>query len=428
MNQSRFIAPPSISSLPSTTGTALDRRVRQTVLNRLSGIQDAGLRIIDRHEHFSIGDETASLTATIEVNDSRFWRLLASGGSIGAGEAYMYGLWDCDNLTQVIQVLARNRTILPGLEPSRNWLRKAALQLWHHRNRNSLIGSRKNITAHYDLSNAFFKLWLDERMMYSSAWYQEPYWTLEQAQEAKLDRICQQLKLQPHHHVLEIGTGWGGFAIFAAKKYGCEITTTTISQAQYQESMSRIRSAGLTGKIHLLCDDYRELTGQYDRVVSIEMVEAVGADYVDLYFQKVADLLKDDGEALIQAITIEDHRYDSAVRNMDFIKRYIFPGSFIPSLERLQQAVATTDMQSADVFAMGQSYAKTLAAWRSRFTDQLEEVRRQGFSQAFIRMWLFYLCYCEGGFAEGALDDVQMHLVKSDTNVSEEPVEDNPDS
>ncbi len=412
MNQSRFIAPPQISTLPSSTGTALDRRVRQTVLNRLSGIQDAGLRIIDRHEHFSVGDETASLTATIEVHDSRFWRMLASGGSVGAGEAYMYGLWDCDKLTQVIRVLARNRSILPGLEPSKSWFLRVALQLWHRRNRNSLTGSRKNVASYYDLSNGFFKLWLDERMMFSSAWYQEPYWTLEQAQEAKLDRICQQLNLQPHHHILEIGTGWGGFAIYAAKKYGCEVTTTTISQAQYQESMGRIRNAGLAGKVHLLCDDYRQLTGQYDRVVSIEMVESVGAEYVDLFFQKVADLLKDDGEALIQSITIEDHRYESAVKSMDFIKRYIFPGSFIPGLTRLREAVATTDMQVKDVFEIGQSYALTLSTWRKRFIDQIEEIKRQGFGQPFIRMWLFYLCYCEGSFAEGALDNVQLHITK----------------
>lgn len=412
MNQSRYIAPPSISSLPSSTGSALDRRIRQAVLNRLSAIRDASLRIIDRHEHFSLGDENAGLTATIEVHDSRFWRMLAASGSVGAGEAYMYGLWDCDNLTQVIRVLARNRDILPGLSSRQNWLQKLALHAWHRSTRNSLTGSRKNIAAHYDLSNAFFKLWLDQRMMYSSAWYRDDDMTLGQAQEAKLDKICRQLNLQPHHHVLEIGTGWGGFAIYAAEKYGCEVTTTTISQAQYQEAMSRIRSAGLTGKVHLLCEDYRELDGQYDRVVSIEMVEAVGHDYVDSYFQKVAGMLKPDGEALIQAITIEDHRYESAVKSMDFIKRYIFPGSFIPSVARLQQAVNTCDLQINDVFEMGQSYARTLAEWRNRFIDKLEAVKQQGFSQPFIRMWLFYLCYCEGGFAERALGDVQMHLTK----------------
>jgi len=424
MNQGHFMTSPQVSSqistLPSTTGTALDRRVRQTVLSRLSGIQNACLHIIDRHEKFTIGDESAELIATIEVHDSRFWRLLASGGSLGAGEAYMYGLWESDDLTNVIRVLARNRSVLPSLESNRNWFGKLALKLWHRNTRNSLTGSRKNIAAHYDLSNNFFKLWLDESMTYSSGWYQQPDWTLEQAQQAKLEKICQQLDLQPHHHVLEIGTGWGGFAIYAAAKYGCEITTTTISQAQYQEALTRIREAGLTGKIHLLCEDYRELFGEYDRVVSIEMVEAVGHDYVDLYFQKIASLLKDDGQALIQAITIEDHRYESAIKSVDFIKRYIFPGSFIPSLSRLQQAIKTTDMQVNDVFEIGQSYALTLAAWRERFIAHLDEVSEQGFNQSFIKMWLFYLCYCEGGFAEGALDDVQMHVCKSLPAVSEE--------
>ncbi len=413
MNQSRYVAPPQVTSLPSTTGSALDRRIRNAVLSRLSAIRDANLRIIDRHEHFALGDENASLGATIEVHDSRFWRMLAAGGSVGAGEAYMYGLWDCDNLTEVIRVLARNRGILPGLQSQLGWVQKIAMNFWHRNTRNSLTGSRKNIAAHYDLSNSFFKLWLDERMMYSSAWYQQPDMSLEQAQLAKLDKICRQLDLQPHHHVLEIGTGWGGFAIYAAQNYGCEVTTTTISQAQYQEAMARIRGAGLAGRVHLLCDDYRELDGQYDRIVSIEMVEAVGHQYVDLYFQKVAELLTDEGQALIQAITIEDHRYAAAVKSMDFIKRYIFPGSFIPSLSRLQQAAATTDLQVADVFEIGQSYALTLAAWRQRFIERLDEVKQQDFSQPFIRMWLFYLCYCEGGFAERALGDVQMHLIKS---------------
>ena len=413
MNQSRHIAPPNVSSLPSSTGSALDRRIRQAVLNRLSGIRDASLRIIDRQEHFSIGDKNASLAATIEVHDSRFWRMLAASGGVGAGEAYMYGLWDCDNLTQVIRVLARNRDVLPGLESNQSWLQKVALGAWHRSTRNNLKGSRKNIAAHYDLSNSFFKLWLDQRLMYSSALYQQPDLTLEQAQEAKLEKICQQLNLQPHHHLLEIGTGWGGFAIYAAQNYGCEVTTTTISQAQYQEALARIRNAKLTGQVHLLCDDYRELDGEYDRIVSIEMVEAVGHQYVDSYYQKVASLLKPDGEALIQAITIEDHRYEAAVKNMDFIKRYIFPGSFIPSHARLQQAAETTDMRVNNVFEMGQSYALTLAEWRQRFIDQLDEVKNQGFSQPFIRMWLFYLCYCEGGFAERALGDIQMHLVKS---------------
>lgn len=412
MNQSRRIAPSNVSSLPSSTGSALDRRIRQAVLNRLSGIRDASLRIIDRHENFLLGDENANLAATIEVHDSRFWRMLAASGSVGAGEAYMYGLWDCDNLTQVIRILARNRNHLPGLESGRSWLKKLTLGIWHRNTRNSLRGSRKNIAAHYDLSNEFFKLWLDQRMMYSSALYQQADLSLEQAQENKLQRICQQLNLQPHHHVLEIGTGWGGFAIYAAQNYGCEVTTTTISQAQYQEALSRIRDAKLTGKVHLLCDDYRKLDGQYDRIVSIEMVEAVGHQYVDTYYQKVASLLKPDGQALIQAITIEDHRYEAAVKNMDFIKRYIFPGSFIPSQARLLQAAHTTDMRVNDVFEMGQSYALTLAEWRRRFIDQLDEVKKQGFSQSFIRMWLFYLCYCEGGFSEQALGDIQMHLVK----------------
>lgn len=413
MNQSRYVvAPANISSLPSRTGSALDRRIRQSVLNRLSNIVDANLRIIDRHEHFALGDENASLTATIEVHDSRFWRMVATAGGVGAGEAYMYGLWDCDNLTQVIRVLARNRSVLPELEGDKSWLQKIGRYVWHTRVRNSITNSHKNNEAHYDLSNAFFKEWLDERMMYSCALYDELDMSLEQAQEAKLKKICQQLNLQAGQHILEIGTGWGGFAIYAAQNYGCEVTTTTISQAQYQEAMTRIRAAGLAGRVHLLCDDYRELEGQYDRVVSIEMVEAVGDDNVDLYFQKVANLLKPGGEALVQSITIEDHRYEAALKTVDFIKRYIFPGSFIPSLSRLQQSVATTDMQVIDVFEMGQSYALTLAGWRKRFISRLDNIKEEGFDQPFIRMWLFYLCYCEGGFAERALGDAQIHLTK----------------
>jgi len=275
-------------------------------------------------------------------------------------------------------------------------------------------GSKKNIVAHYDLSNEFFKLFLDSSLMYSSAVFESRVESLEVASERKLKQICDQLQLKAGETVVEIGTGWGGFAIYAAKNYGVKVTSTTISEEQYNEAVSRVEAEGLTEKITLLKQDYRKLSGQFDKLVSIEMVEAVGHHYIETYFQQCADLLKPNGLALIQAITLEDYRYEQSLKEVDFIKRYIFPGSFIPCVNILNESAAKAQLRNIKLTDIGSSYALTIKHWRERFMSKLDAVRALGFDDRFIRMWEFYLCYCEGGFIEGAISDVHLVYVKPD--------------
>jgi cyclopropane-fatty-acyl-phospholipid synthase len=309
--------------------------------------------------------------------------------------------------------MVRNQSLLDNIEGSLARL-TTPIQHWLHRyNRNTQEGSRRNISAHYDLGNDFFKLMLDPTMMYSSGIFETSTSTLEQASIAKLERICQKLELNANDHLLEIGTGWGGFAIYAAQHYGCRITTTTISQQQYELAIERIEQAGLTDKITVLLSDYRDLQGQYDKLVSIEMIEAVGHQFYDTYFGQCSRLLKPNGMMLLQAITITDQRYAAAVKSVDFIQRYIFPGSCIPSVtSMLDSLTRATDFRLFNLEDIGPHYATTLARWRDNFFAHITEVRKLGYPQAFIRMWEFYLCYCEGGFEERALGDVHMLLVK----------------
>ena len=325
----------------------------------------------------------------------------------------MLGYWHADSLTNVVRLMVVNQSVMDTLEGGYQWLSKPLLKLLHWLNSNSEAGSQKNIAAHYDLGNALFQLFLDPTMMYSSAMFDEDTPTLQAASERKLQVICDKLQLQPTDHVIEIGTGWGGFAIYAAKHYGCHITTTTISEQQYQLAQARISEAGLQDQITLLKKDYRHLQGQYDKLVSIEMIEAVGHQFYDTYFKQVSHLLKPDGLALIQAITIADQRYDSAIRSVDFIQRYIFPGSNIPSnTAMLTSMTRASDLRLIDLQDIGLHYATTLRLWRENFFANIEAVRQLGYSEAFVRMWDFYLSYCEGGFAECALGDVHLVLAK----------------
>jgi len=287
------------------------------------------------------------------------------------------------------------------------------LTFWHRRNQNTAEGSRRNIAAHYDLGNDFFALFLDKHGMYSSGTYYLPDMSLEEASEAKLERICQKLDLKTTDHLIEIGTGWGGFAAYAAKNFGCKITTTTISAEQFNAAEQRMLREGVADKVTVVMQDYRDLQGQYDKLVSIEMIEAVGHQFLDTYLAKCASLLKADGLALIQAITIEDQRYQQALKNVDFIQRYIFPGSFIPSVSAIVNSSAKqSDLRLISLEDQGESYALTLNHWRQRFTKKLDEIRLQGFSEEFIRMWVFYLCYCEGGFLEKSTSSVQVLFAK----------------
>jgi cyclopropane-fatty-acyl-phospholipid synthase len=288
-------------------------------------------------------------------------------------------------------------------------------KLFHWFNRNTRNGSKRNISAHYDLGNEFYGLWLDERMMYSSAVFERPDMSLDAAAVAKLDRICRKLRLSPQDHLLEIGTGWGGFAIHAARHYGCRVTTTTISEQQFDYAKAAIVQAGLQDRITLLRSDYRDLDGQFDKLVSIEMVEAVGHEYHDTYFQKCCDLLKPDGQMLLQAITIADQYYEQAKKSVDFIKRYIFPGGCLTSLTAMSETMTrVTDMRVIDVEDIGPHYAETLRRWHDRFFDRIDRVREMGFSEEFIRMWQYYLCYCEGGFIERSIGNVQMLMMRPD--------------
>jgi cyclopropane-fatty-acyl-phospholipid synthase len=387
---------------------------KQKILQRLNGLQKGTLILKDgsEHHHFGSSDE---ITATITIHDPRFYGEIAFGGSIGAGEAYMLGYWSADNLTNVIRLMVINQGVMDSLEGGYQLLSKPIMKVLHWLNSNTTEGSRKNIAAHYDLGNDMFALFLDPTMMYSSAMFDATTSTLQAASELKLRTICDKLDLKPTDHVIEIGTGWGGFALFAAQHYGCKVTTTTISQQQYAMAQSRVEAAGLQDQITLLLEDYRHLTGQYDKLVSIEMVEAVGHQFYDTYFAKVSKLLKPNGLALIQAITIADQRYESAIQSVDFIQRYIFPGSNIPSNTAMLNSITkVSDMRLFDLEDIGPHYATTLRMWRENFFAHIQQVRQLGYTEEFIKMWEFYLCYCEGGFEERALGDVHLLLAKPD--------------
>ena len=359
---------------------------------------------------FGQAQDAAELVATIEVTDSSFYADLAFGGSIGAGEAYMRGAWQCEDLVSLVRILLRNRAVLDDMEKGSAWLINSVQRTLHWINRNTRAGARRNIAAHYDLGNEFFALWLDESMMYSSAMFETPEQSLADAQRNRLDVVCKKLGLGPQDHVIEIGTGWGGFAIHAARHYGCRVTTTTISKQQYEMAWQRVQEAGLQDRIELLLEDYRDLEGQYDKLVSIEMIEAIGSDQYDTYFRQCDRLLKPGGRMLIQAITIADEQYAYAQKNVDFIQRYIFPGSCLPSLAVMNATIGkVSDMVVTRVEDIGQDYALTLRHWRHNFFAHIDEVIELGYPDEFIWMWEFYLCYCEGGFLEKAISDV--HLV-----------------
>ena len=400
------------------TGTAprfgaLDRFLRQRMQQQLAGFGHGQLVIQDALGTLQLGQADSGPSITLQIHDPGFYRALATHGSVGAGQAYMDGLWQCSDLVALIQLLVRNRDLLDGMETGSARLGGLAMKALHALRRNTREGSRRNIAAHYDLGNEFFGLFLSPDLMYSSACWEGAGDTLEAASRRKLDLICRKLALGPDDHVLEIGTGWGGFALHAARHYGCRVTTTTISREQHDLAAQRIAEAGLGGRITLLQSDYRDLSGQYDKLVSIEMIEAVGADFQDSYFGQIGRLLKPDGLALVQAITIEDHRYEQALKSVDFIKRHVFPGCFIPSINAmLASKTRSSDLALVALEDFGLSYARTLQAWRERFLAQLPAVRAQGFDERFIRLWEFYLAYCEGGFRERSIGVSHLVLAK----------------
>lgn len=325
----------------------------------------------------------------------------------------MQGLWTCDDLVNLVRIMLRNRDVLDDMDRGTARLTAPLQRLFHVVNRNTREGARRNISAHYDLGNDFFALWLDETMMYSCAYFEHAGMSLYQAQLARLDRVCRKLQLQPGDHIVEIGTGWGGFALHAAQNYGVQVTTTTISEEQYRLACKRVQDAGLSEKITVLNDDFRDLEGKFDKLVSIEMIEAIDTPLYRQFFEKCSELLVEEGLMLLQAITIADQRFDPKHRSIDFINRYIFPGSGLPSSAIMTETVARhTDMRQLDLEDIGLHYATTLRHWRKNFRGHLQEVRAMGYPEAFIRMWDYYLCYCEGAFLERAISDVHMVFSK----------------
>ena len=393
----------------------IDKICRPLLFSRLAKIEVGQVKVIDSlgEQQFGSAESCAELNVEIQVVDQRFYSDIAFGGTVAAGEAYMQGYWLCNNLTGLVRIMLRNRQVMDQVEGGFSLFKAPLLRLIHWLNRNSQAGSRRNIEAHYDLGNDMFKLFLDPTMMYSCAYYADDKTTLNDAATAKLQRICDKLQLSKSDHVVEIGTGWGGFAIYAASHYGCKVTTTTISQQQFEVAQQRVQAAGLEDRVTLLMEDYRDLQGTYDKLVSIEMIEAVGPQYLDTYFAKCSSLLKPDGIMLIQAITIQDQFYDQAIKSVDFIQRYIFPGGFIPSITAISNAVKkSTDARLFQMEDIGPHYATTLRDWRQRFFENIDQVKTLGYSDQFIAMWEFYLCYCEGGFLERTLGTSHLVFVK----------------
>lgn len=388
--------------------------MRSAVLRRLAQLPQGRLAIRSGNEQWICGQPAApELSAEVTIHDPAAWAALAKG-SIGAAESYLLGQWDADDLVALVQILARNLPVLDAWE--RTWPARltAPVRRWLHRYRkNTRRGSRLNIQAHYDLGNEFYELWLDQGMQYSCAVFSQPGQSLEEAQQHKLAGICRKLQLSAESRLLEIGTGWGGLAVEAARVHGCHVTTTTISQEQFSAARRRILAAGLSDRVTLLNEDYRDLEGTYDRLVSVEMIEAVGHEFLPAYFRQCSRLLRPDGLMVLQAITIADQRHDAYRNSTDFIQQYIFPGGCLPSLSSIQRALKEqTDLQVVHLEDLGWHYAETLRHWRERFLSRRPEIQALGFAEPFLRLWEFYLAYCEGAFRERNIGLAQVVLAK----------------
>jgi cyclopropane-fatty-acyl-phospholipid synthase len=386
--------------------------MRSVVTSRLRGLQRGQIHLIDGAANFNLG-QSDDLDVELHVYNPRFYRETVMGGALSFAEAYVHGDWDCEDLTTLFRIFVRNLNQVGQFDGGLAGVVGIGQRLFHWFRANSRVGSRKNIGAHYDLGNDFFKLWLDETMAYSSGIFLHPENSLQEASEEKIDRVCRKLALRPSDHLLEIGTGWGALAIHAASHYGCRVTTTTISQEQAAVARERIHQAGLSDRITLLTADYRDLTGQFDKLVSIEMIEAVGFKYFDTYFRKIGQLLCADGTAVLQAIVMPERRYKEYLGGVDFIQRYIFPGGCLPSTaSMLESAGRTTDLRFVHAEDFAPHYAETLRQWRQAFWVQIESVREQGYSEQFIRLWNYYLCYCEAVFEERHVGVVQIQFDK----------------
>ena len=362
----------------------------------------------------TFGGNDKTITANIKINNTRFFKRIVMFGDVGFGESYVDGDWDTDNITNVISWMILNVENNPAVSGSGRKFSPISLlkiinRAYHRFNINSKKGSRKNISEHYDLNNDFFKLWLDESMTYSSAIFEGDTTDLREAQIAKYDRLCRQLKIKETDHVLEIGTGWGGFSIYAAENYGCKITTITISKEQYDYAKNLVLERKLENQIDVQLKDYRDISGSYDKIVSIEMLEAVGHEYLPTYFSKVNELLKPDGAIGLQVITSHDSNYDQLRKGIDWIQKHIFPGSLLPSIAAINSAVnKTSNLYLHDMKNIGLDYARTLREWRTSFNSRLNDIFKLNFSNSFVRKWNYYLSYCEAAFAMRNISVVQM--------------------
>ncbi|MBC8297738.1 MAG: class I SAM-dependent methyltransferase [Pelagibacterales bacterium] len=394
--------------------TLLSSFFKKNILKKFTNLEFGYIHLTDGSESYSYGNDSSKMKVEIEVLSPEFYVFLGSGGLLGVTEAYTAGYWRADDIVTLIRLMIKNSVVMEKLDSGWAKLIKPINNYIHRKRQNTLSGSKENILAHYDLSNDFYKLWLDETMTYSCGVFDNEKSTLKEASIEKLDRICRKLDLQPNDNILEVGTGWGSFAIHAAKEYGCHITTTTISDAQYEYAKKRIIDEGLEDKITLLNQDYRKLTGTFDKIISIEMIEAVGHEYVQLFFEKISKLLKKDGLFALQGITFNDHKFDEYKHSVDFIKKYIFPGSCLISISQITNAIKNrTDLEIVNLEDISKHYAKTLYEWRKNFINVLPEVRKLGFTEPFINMWEFYFIYCEAGFIERNIGDYQVVFAKS---------------
>lgn len=404
------VEPARLPKLPAL----LVQSMKGRLIKALMRLETGGIHLTEPDGSALALGNTKKSAWRVHVLDDRFYVYAAFGGSLGIGQAWILGLWNSTDLVQVTQLLIREREVLAAIDD--NLVSKARMPIYkliEKRRQNTRNGSRRNIHAHYDLGNDFFKLFLDDSMTYSSAVFSNDAASLSDAQFEKYDLICRKLNLQPDDQVLEIGSGWGGLSMHAAKHFGVSVVTTTISDEQYELASARIHEAGLDGRVTVLKKDYRDLKGQFDKLISIEMIEAVGHEYLPTYFKQIQNVLKPGGEALIQAITIQDQFYDRMRKGTDFIREHIFPGGLLPSVNKVLSVTAGhTDLRLFNLEDFGRDYARTLAEWRRAFHKHLSKIQALGYSTEFCRMWDFYLASCEAGFLETSTSVVHLHFTR----------------
>lgn len=407
------------ASIPKRSPGPLERVARPFVLRQLDRLRSGEITLCENGSSHALGQAGHPSTAKLTVHDPAVYTKSLLGGGLGFAESYIDGDWTTDNLTELLRIFVLGISVAHEHDKGLARLRSPLLRLGGFMKRNTRLGSRKNIAAHYDLGNEFFQLWLDDTMTYSSGIFLDAKSTMRDASIEKFDRICRALRLTPDDHVLETGTGWGSFAIHAASTYGCRVTTTTISKRQHEIAKQRVEAAGLSDRVTLLLKDYRDLEGEYDKVVSIEMIEAVGHNYLDTYLGTCSRLLKPDGQMMLQVISMPDQRYKQYLRTSDFIRTHVFPGSCCPSLGALSASIArSTDMRCVRYEDITGHYARTLRHWHDRFDEQIDAVRDLGYPDRFIRLWDYYLSYCEAGFAERYIGVGQMLLNKPASRAS----------